>query len=123
MGHTSALVASELVANSYTNFLGYIPDSESVLLGYYPDPVCARLAMCMMDEAYEDVGVIRAKTRITKGESKKWWTQKLQEIFSRGIVSPDKGNLGEVVVALYILFCGDLLRTSINEHKDHIQDA
>ena len=117
MGHTSALVASELVANSYTNFLGYIPDSESVLLGYYPDPVCARLAMCMMDETYEHVGVIRAKTRITKGESKKWWTQKLQEIFSSGIVSPDKGNLGEVVVALYMLFCGDLLRKETDKVK------
>jgi hypothetical protein len=121
MGQTSALVASDLVANSYTNFLGYIPDSESVLVGYYPDPVCARLAMCMMDETYEHVGVIRATTRSTKGESKKWWTQKLQEIFSRGIVSPDKGNLGEVVVALYILFCGDLLRKEADEVNKRIQ--
>ena len=114
MGQTSAEVASELVANSYANFCGYISGSRTILLGYFPDPVCARLAMCMMDETYRAEVTVRSETHFIKGQSKEWWTGKLKEIFTSGIVSPEKGNFGEVVVALYMLFCGDMLRMQIN---------
>jgi hypothetical protein len=122
MGQTTAEVASELVANGYANFCGYIPGSKTILLGYLPDPVCARLAMCMMDETFEQAVTIRSKTSSIIGQRKGWWASRLQEIFSSGIVTPDKGNFGEVVVALYMLFCGDLYREKSIDYMDkHIQ--
>ena len=33
-------------------------------------------------------------------------------------MSPEKGDFGEVVVALYMLFCGDLLRKCMNEDNE-----
>jgi hypothetical protein len=82
------------------------------------DPVCARLAMCLMDEDYrKEIPQELAPVDPVDGMNKKWWTTKLREIFSSGLVSPAKGDFGEVVVALYMLFCGDLLRKSIN-NKD-----
>jgi hypothetical protein len=113
MGQTSADMASRLVANKYANFCGYNDETKAVHLGYLPDPVCARLAMCMMDETFELKGPSASDPIM--GMNKRWWTEKLKEIFSSGIVSPEKGNFGEVVVALYMLFCGDLLRKRIND--------
>ena len=49
MGQTTAELASDLVAYSCAVFCGYSPESRAVRLGHFPDPVCARLAMCMYD--------------------------------------------------------------------------
>ena len=114
MGQVTAELASSLVGYGYANFCGFYPDSRAVIIGHFPDPVCARLAMCMMDETFEQQ--VTSST-IFKGLSKKDWTGKFREIFSTGIVSPAKGDFGEVVVALHMLFCGDLLRGRINEEK------
>ena len=114
MGQTTVALASDLVAESYAIFCGYHPESKAILLGHFPDPVCARLAMCLMDDTLE----IRAtSSNIIKGASKKWWAGKLSEIISTGMVIPENGNL-EVVVAWYMLFCGDLLRKRINEENN-----
>ena len=112
LGQTTAELASDLVAFSCTIFCGYSPESRAVRLGHFPDPVCARLAMCMMDDAYNHQVL---SYKIVKGKDKNWWVEKLTTIFSTGIVSPEKGDFGEVVVALYMLFCGDLLRKRYNE--------
>ena len=112
MGQTTAELASDLVAYSYAVFCGYSPESRAVRLGHFPDPVCARLAMCMMDDAYTHQV---PSTKVVQGKDKKWWSKKLMDIFSTGIVSPEKGDFGEVVVALYMLFCGDQLRKRYNE--------
>ena len=117
LGQSTADVSSELVANSYANFCGYNPGSRSVLLGYLPDPVCARLAMCLMDDTFAHNVTIRSDLLTIKGENKTWWTGTMKKIFSSGIVTPDKGDFGEVVVALYTLFCGDVLRMQINEQN------
>jgi len=42
----------------------------------------------------------------------------LKEIVSSGIVCPEKGDFGEVVVALYMLFCGDLHRAKMNNESE-----
>ena len=117
LGQTTADVSSELVANSYANFCGYNPGSRSVLLGFLPDPECARLAMCLMDDTFAHNVTIRSDLLTIKGENKTWWTGTMKKIFSSGIVTPDKGDFGEVVVALYTLFCGDVLRMQINEQN------
>ena len=65
------------------------------------------LAMMMMD-GNQTLGDM-------KGQNKVWWTNKLTEVMSSGMINPDKGDFGEVLVALYMLFCGDMLRQLINE--------
>ena len=118
LGQTTTEIASELVAHSFANVCGYFPGSRAILLGYSPDPVCARLAMCMMDDTFKVHFQSQGKTKTIKGEDHKVWAAKLKTIFSSGLINPDKGNFGEVVVALYMLFCGDLLRKKVNkEHR------
>jgi hypothetical protein len=112
MGTTTAeVVVSDLVAHSFANACGYDDDDESEgtrQLVYCTDPVCARLAMCMMDEDYHQW---IPKIATIKGMAKKWWATKLKEIYSSGIVNPDEeGDIVKVVVALYMLFCGDVLQ-------------
>ena len=116
LGQLPAEVASDLVANAYANLCAYNSNSRSVLLDYLPDPVAASLAMCMMDERFKVDVTLLKETVTIKGKSKQWWIEKLKEIFATGMVSPDKGDFGEVVVALYMLFCGDLLRMRIKDN-------
>ena len=113
LGQPPTEVASYLVANNYANLFSYNDESRAGLLGYFADPVTARLAMMMMD----DSPVLENAVGSTafKGESKGWWTEKLMEIVSTGMASSDKDDFGEVVVALYMLFCGDVLRKLIND--------
>jgi hypothetical protein len=48
MGSTNIDVASQLVGKGYANLKGITSNFAKFV--YMPDPVCARLAMCMMDE-------------------------------------------------------------------------
>ena len=72
----------------------------------------------MMDEDYRKEVTILSNPEIVCGKSKKWWTSSLIQLFSSGIISPDKGDFEEVLVALYMLFCGDLLRKRINKQNE-----
>ena len=108
LGETSFEIVSKLVSKAYAHLSGFSYDTRTLQLSYLPDPVCARLAMCMMDEDFRLVAPELKTTFIGKG--KEWWVSKMKEIFSTGIVRPAKGDFGEVVVALYMLLCGDLLR-------------
>jgi hypothetical protein len=47
-----------------------------------------------------------------KGKTPKWWVDKMAQIFSQGLCSPEKGDVGEVMVAFYLLLSGDILRQS-----------
>ncbi|MEL7196635.1 MAG: hypothetical protein AAFO96_29720, partial [Bacteroidota bacterium] len=49
--------------------------------------------------------------RKVKGKDKKFWVKAASTLFKEGICTPEKGNVGEVFVALYFLFCADMLRT------------
>ena len=78
LGRTSAEVAADLVANGFfASLSGYNAISKAVSIGYYPDPVCARLAMCMMDEDYRKEVTILSNPEIVCEKSKKWWNQHL----------------------------------------------
>ena len=118
LGLISADVASDLVANTYANLCSYNDDTRFVHLGYLPDPVPARLAMCMMDEDFRINATMGAEIVKLQGQNKKWWSKTLVDLFANEIVSPDKGNSGEVLVALYMLFCGDKLRKQINVENE-----
>jgi hypothetical protein len=108
MGQTSTDVASRLVSRGYASLVGF-SDCKVAQICYHPDPVCARLAMALMDEDWK----IYAKGCVVSGRSKHWWVERAAATFSSGLCRPDKGNAGEVFAALYLLFCGDLLRKEV----------
>ena len=109
MGQTSTAIASYLVSRSYANLSNY--EGGVAQLCYMPDPVCARLSMGLM--MGDKFSVESAGGKVT-GKKRTWWVQKLKELFSGGICRPEKGDSGEVFVALYLLFCADELREAIN---------
>ena len=124
LGETVAEIVTTLATHGFANVSGCSEDCNTLKLIYLPDPVCARLAMCMMDEDFTHRPIPGWK-RTIQGKKKQWWTLKMKEMFCKGIVRSAKGDFGEVVVALYMLFCGDLLRKKISdkaksENKDSL---
>jgi hypothetical protein len=117
MGPTSVSLAAELVSRGYAMLTYYAvtePKAQSdrniARIGFATDPVCSRLAMAMMDEDWS----ILSEGDGFKGMSKKLWIRKMGEIFSTGLCLPNRGDLGELAAAIYLLFCGDLLRKRID---------
>jgi hypothetical protein len=114
MGQTSTKTASRLVSRGYANLVGF-SDSNVAQICYFPDPVCARLAMAMMDQDWS----MKVNGFDVVGKPKDWWVEQARDSFSGGLCRPHKGNVGEVFVALYLLFCGDLLRKEIDPSYRH----
>jgi hypothetical protein len=111
MGRTTFAVASNLLAKAYANLINLsvgteIGEGEVAELAYLPDPVCARLAMCVMDETWHS----GQKNKSRSGKEKSFWISKMIETFSTGLCQPSRGDVGELAVAMYLLFCGDELR-------------
>ena len=67
--------------------------------------------MCMMDEKWSLTIEEVSFTRSFKGVSKVSLVGKLKELLSSGLFQPSRGDLGELVCATYLLFCGDMLRS------------
>eukprot|EP00980_Cylindrotheca_fusiformis_P031601 scaffold26664_cov191-Cylindrotheca_fusiformis.AAC.1 len=110
MGRTSIDISSSIVARGYANLVGVTKDSAQI--SFPPDPVCARLAMCLMDEQWTP-----SNTK-AKGKEKKWWVNKVKIMFSEGLCVPEKGDFGEVMVALYFLLCADEERKAMDEQQE-----
>jgi Bacterial TniB protein len=127
MGQTAASIVSTLVSNGYGNLTSFTlletgKDEHNHGIAefcYFTDPVCSRLAMCLMDKDW-NIGNIMKDVETTPsgeeylGQSPSFWTEKAMEIFGNGICRPSKGDLGEVASAMYLLFCGDLIRKRID---------
>jgi hypothetical protein len=79
MGHVSRKVASTLVADGYAHLVGFVPrsigleldiDSKSKItthediahICYLPDPVCAHLAMCLMDADWKSSDNVKGQS-------------------------------------------------------------
>ena len=76
--------------------------SPRAWVSFMSDPVCATLAMRLMDSEWREGKL--------EGRDKKFWTEQAARAFTEGICIPDKGDGGEIFAALYMLFCGDVLR-------------
>ena len=86
---------------------------HSAKFTYLPDPVCARLAMGMMDDNF-GLGAF-------KGRDKARWMAKLSECLSSNLCQQPRGDIGEVFVALYMLFCGDEFRIKADPKRSYQQ--
>ena len=116
MGQTNFDIASQLVAGSYANLIGLDPRCDSsdqdtpARIAYLPDPVCARLVMGMMDLKWSMECTDIGGNGTIRRRRKTWCVEKMKLIYSEQICTPEKGDLGEVMVALYFLFCADEIR-------------
>jgi len=128
MGSSSFAVVSDLVGVGYAHLTSFRrPDEEArpsnviADFAYMPDPVCARIAMMLMDgtKILDRVTMVANDTRhsdsTVQGKNPSWWSSRATDIFSKSICVMNKGDIGEVAVALYLLFCGDVLRRDISE--------
>lgn len=91
MGQTTFSVASKLVGYSYANLVAVSQggnDHSSTKIFFPPDPVCARLAMCLMDEKW-------SMPEIVKGKEKTWWVEKIKEVYSKKCVRLRRETLGK----------------------------
>jgi hypothetical protein len=50
------------------------------------------------------------------GSDPKFWTEAATDLLSSGICYPNKGDVGEVAAALYLLFCGDVIRQEMDSN-------
>ena len=112
MGQTPIEIASHLVGYGYMNLVGV--DDKVAHTCFMPDPVCARLAMCLMDENWNTT--LKGHSQI-QGWPKSWWVEKLKFIYSGDLCTPEKGDFGEIMVAFYFLFCANVLRSPPMRHS------
>ncbi|CAJ1956835.1 unnamed protein product [Cylindrotheca closterium] len=108
MGQVSFDFASELVASGYAHLTHFSPPVVAEI-AFLPDPVCAWLAMTQMIkdcDLYEKVGGILMGC----GKHPSVWSEKAIKIYSSALCRPEKGDVGEVAAAFYMLACGDELR-------------
>ena len=104
MGQTSFNIASELVSRGYAVLQDLDMQQRVASICHLPDPVPARLAMCLMKEDWN-----MEDSKVT-GRSRNFWVSKMAQIFSDQTCEPSAGGVGEVFCALYLLFCADMLR-------------
>ena len=122
MGVTSTDVVSDLVAKGYAH-LTYFQNKSKVDTGipsrasfsFLPDPVCARIAMILTDDACRikmeaDTSGSPRYTPSIRGIKKSEIVNMMGRIFSTGLCLPAIGDVGEIAISLYLLFCGDVLR-------------
>jgi hypothetical protein len=111
---TSFHLASDLVSHAYANLVSFeqyqANDNAGIVVRttFMPDPVCAALAMGLMVPEWKLMNI--NKFEFYNGKDRKFWSRKAMECFANGLCVPEKGDLGEIMVALYMLFCGDMLR-------------
>lgn len=108
MGQVGFDMASKLVSMGYANLTHFSTSTSGVAdVCFLPDPVCARLAMGLMLPGYS--------FDKRGGKNPSFWSDQATRIFSCGLCRPQKGDVGEVAAALYLLFCGDSLRLKANK--------
>ena len=116
LGGVSSAVVETLVARGYAHLTGFrsihldddlsSPPRPTATHSNLPDPVIARLAMCVMEKDWS----LEGANMSFQGVEKTRWTEKLKAIFSSGLCRPSRGDIGEVVSAAYMLFCADAIR-------------
>jgi hypothetical protein len=119
LGCTQASVVDELVAKGYAHLTNFSAPNDkfdgglpqpTASFSYLADPVCAYLAMQFMNEEWK----LDTDDRSLAGYPKQRWVAKLKEVFSCGVCRPPRGDLGEVLCAAYLLFCGDAIRFQLD---------
>ena len=105
-------VSTKLVSSGYACLVGFTQMKRGpakARVSFMPDPVCASLAMALMAESWERP-TEKLQQLEFKSRKKSFWVQQAKMAFSSGLCHPEKDDIGEIFSALYMLFCGDILR-------------
>ena len=103
LGQVSFDLASKQVAWGYAHLTHFDPEQPSVAdIAYLPDPVCAWLAMSQMIENCESFGAF--------SQPPSFWSEFAIKMYTSALCRPEKGDVGQVAAAFYMLACGDELR-------------
>ena len=103
LGQVSFDLASKQVASGYAHLTHFDPEQPSVAdIAYLPDPVCAWLAMSQMIENCESFGAF--------SQPPSFWSEFAIKMYTSALCRPEKGDVGQVAAAFYMLACGDELR-------------
>ena len=112
--------ASEIVSNGYACLVNFVPPRDNAVdrrpvirTAFMPDPFCAYLAMRYMDEDWKSSDEQR------QGQSMAKWVEIAKRAFAQRLCQSEKGDVGEIFAALYLLFCGDILRKRQNNGNKH----
>ena len=104
MGQVLFDLASKQVASGYAHLTHFDPQQPAVAdIAYLPDPVCAWLAMSQMIENCTSFGQF--------SQSPSFWSEFAIKMYTSALCRPEKGDVGEVAAAFYMLACGDKLRS------------
>lgn len=86
----------------------------TVAIAFPPDPVCAALAMGLMQPGWTlRKGAVDTEIR---GREPNFWVKAMARLFDQHFCLPNRGDCGEVFVALYMLLCADVLRFQNDPH-------
>ena len=88
---------------------GQMTNFGTVAIVFPPDPVCAALAMGLMQPGWVLKQNVDARSQIC-GMEPKFWIQNMARLLDQHFFLPSRGDSGEVFAALYMLLCGDILR-------------
>jgi len=125
LGGVPVNVVSTLVARGYSHLIYFRQNGQFGDCAHFaqlPDPVCARLSMAMMEENFAQTALAETQRRGVEpnrippvvgpfyGVAKAKWVDYLGSLLSLNLCRPPRGDLGETLSALYMLFCGDELR-------------
>ena len=103
MGQVSFDLASKQVASGYAHLTHFDPEQPTVAdIAYLPDPVCAWLAMSQMIENCNPFS--------DWSQPPSFWSEFAIKMYASALCRPEKGDVGEVAAAFYMLACGDELR-------------
>jgi hypothetical protein len=85
-------------------------------VAFLPEPLCAGLAMGMMRKEWKLSATPDGCTQheYYQGLDPTFWSNEAGKSFAKRLFIPEKGDAGEVMVALYMLFCGDELRQELD---------
>jgi hypothetical protein len=117
LGIASYDFAAKVTSKGYGNLVHFrgVDNSDNRSLGtasiaFPPDPVCAALAMGLMQDSWALSTAGPDSTDIIKGASPVFWVKEASVVFEQQLFLPYQGDAGEVFAALYMLLCGDELR-------------
>jgi len=110
-------LATDLISTGFASLTQFSTpmNSPSAHICFFTDPVCARLAMGMMQEGLK---LVDDDDR-NSGKHPTFWMQKATNIFSKDICSPHRNDIELFACSLYLLFCGDLIRRETSSRLDH----
>ena len=116
LGVASYRFAMEATSKGYANLVHFRGGGDTsndrsfgaASIAFPPDPVCAALAMGLMQESWSLSKAVDGDT-IT-GAPPNFWVENASLVFESRLFLPERGDAGEVLAALYMLLCGDELR-------------